>query len=56
MLLLASSLAAAASDFGAIVDIVNTANATWVAGPVDRSIETFKSMCGTWLPGHPKYV
>jgi cathepsin B len=56
MLLLASSLAAAASDFGAIVDIVNTANATWVAGPVDRSIETFKAMCGTWLPGHPKYV
>ena len=53
--MLTSSLAAA-SDFGAIVDIVNTANATWVAGPVDRSLETFKAMCGTWLPGHPKYV
>jgi cathepsin B len=44
------------TSFGSIVDIVNTANATWVAGPVDRSVETFKSMCGTWLPGHPKYV
>ena len=55
MLLLASSLTAA-SDFGAIVDIVNSGNSTWVAGPVDRSLEDFKTMCGTWMPGHENYV
>jgi cathepsin B len=54
--IIAATTAVAAADFGAIIDHVNTNNSTWVAGPVDRSVEDFKAMCGTWLPGHPQYI
>jgi cathepsin B len=54
--LMLASTTLATADFGAIINTVNTGNTTWVAGPVDRSIEDFKTMCGTWMPGHENYV
>lgn len=53
--LMLASTTLAAADFGAIITTVNSGNSTWVAGPVDRSIEDFKAMCGTWVKGHPNY-
>jgi len=57
-LALALCVVAAAADFDAIVKHVNhpDTNATWTAGTPTRSIEDFKAMCGTYMPGHPKYV
>jgi cathepsin B len=50
-----ASSALAAADFGTVINTVNTGNATWVAGPVNRTIEDFKVMCGTYVKGHPMY-
>jgi cathepsin B len=57
-LALALCVVAASADFDAIVKHVNhpDTNATWTAGTPTRSIEDFKAMCGTYMPGHPKYV
>ena len=51
-------VAAASADFDAIVKHINhpDTNATWTAGAPTRSMADFKAMCGTYMPGHPKYV
>ena len=57
-LALALCVVAASADFDAIVKHVNhpNTNATWTARTPVRSMEDFKAMCGTFMPGHPKYV
>jgi cathepsin B len=55
LLPLLSQSSSSAGEWGDIISAVNGANATWVAGPVDRSAEDFAAMCGTFLPGHPQY-
>jgi len=47
-----------ANDFANVVDEINSGNHGWTAEIPTRfgSLEDVKTVCGTWLRGHPKYV